>query len=169
MIYNKDVSTFIGGTYYYSKRVPIAQGDVLLVPVDDVKPENMAIEGFLPGALVFALGEKTGHMHAVYTDDTDVAVIEGTEGVFRKQSPANKPKPARRDNLVKFKVLNNRELTINGKSAGIKDNVIFGFNVKEEPVPFTHEEHDTHMLLPGHWVALSQHELHHNEMVPVQD
>jgi hypothetical protein len=56
------------------KRLPVRQGDVLLVPVENI-PMGCSPVSRRGGRLILAEGEKTGHHHAI--SDTDVALVIG--------------------------------------------------------------------------------------------
>lgn len=56
----------------------IRQGDVLLVPVDEM-PEGSTVTSE-DGRLILARGEATGHHHSVA--DRDAALVQAAEGVF---------------------------------------------------------------------------------------
>jgi len=56
------------------KRLPVRQGDVLLVPIKEV-PEGCKPVRRVGGRVILAEGEVTGHHHAI--SDTDVALVIG--------------------------------------------------------------------------------------------
>lgn len=56
------------------KRLPVRQGDVLLVPVEEV-PEGCKPVSRVGGRVILAEGEMTGHHHAI--SDVDVELVIG--------------------------------------------------------------------------------------------
>lgn len=61
-----------------TERLPVRQGDVLLLPVEDATPGTpVAREG---GRLILAHGEATGHHHAIADADVELFTIaDGTD------------------------------------------------------------------------------------------
>jgi hypothetical protein len=57
------------------KRLPVRQGDVLLVPVEEV-PEGCEPVGRVGGRVILAEGEVTGHHHAISEADVDLVIGE---------------------------------------------------------------------------------------------
>ncbi|GAC1365526.1 MAG: hypothetical protein NVSMB32_09130 [Actinomycetota bacterium] len=55
-------------------RLPIRQGDVLLVPVDEIPSATKPVAR-VGGRVILAEGEVTGHHHAI--SDADVALVLG--------------------------------------------------------------------------------------------
>jgi hypothetical protein len=56
------------------KRLPVRQGDVLLVPIEEV-PQGCKPVARVGGRVILAEGEVTGHHHAI--SDADVALVIG--------------------------------------------------------------------------------------------
>lgn len=164
MIYNQDVVKMVGSTLFYQEAAPFAQGDLLLVPVGKVDDSRLQMDSMVPGAIVLALGEATGHAHAIYTDDAETATIES----FVKQSPRDVPR-AKRQLTQRFKVTDtNKPFMFKGTPVKFSDNIICLLRVGDV-APLTHDEHHTHMLVTGDWLVLQQHELRHGEMMPARD
>lgn len=76
-----------------TERLPVRQGDVLLIPVEDATPGTpVAREG---GRLILARGEATGHHHAIADRDVELFTIgdgvdtaEGLDLLLRVRSRA---------------------------------------------------------------------------------
>lgn len=57
-----------------TKRLPVRQGDVLLVPVDAI-PDNAKVKSRDNGRVIIAYGEVTGHAHQIADPDAVGAEI----------------------------------------------------------------------------------------------
>lgn len=69
-------------------RQPLAQGDVLLIPVDAV-PEGATVVPRDHGRVVLAYGEVTGHAHAIVAPEAEATLLttEQNERFLRLVSP----------------------------------------------------------------------------------
>jgi hypothetical protein len=57
------------------KRLPVRQGDVLLVPIEEV-PQGCKPVARVGGRVILAEGEVTGHHHAISDVDVDLVIGE---------------------------------------------------------------------------------------------
>lgn len=57
-----------------SKRLPVRQGDVLLLPVEEI-PSGVKLVSRVAGRVILAEGEVTGHHHAI--SDAEVNLLIG--------------------------------------------------------------------------------------------
>ena len=61
------------------KRVQYRQGDVLLVPIDEMPADLQPVERE-NGRVILAHGEVTGHAHAIVDDRAELFGVPSTEG-----------------------------------------------------------------------------------------
>lgn len=64
-----------------NSRLPIRQGDVLLIPTDEAIPAGARCVKRERGRLVLAHGEATGHAHAIADPDVELYREPGTTGI----------------------------------------------------------------------------------------
>lgn len=110
----------------------IAQGDVLLIPLTDLKVETLAPIKREAGKVVLAHGEVTGHSHAIA--DAGARLFE----------PKGK---------CSFYIEGNQELQLD--TAGLGVSVL---EVTNQPVTLLHEEHGPHEIAPGKYLVIRQRE-----------
>lgn len=63
------------------KRELLRQGDVLLVPIEEV-PEGAKPVPRVGGRLIAAEGEATGHAHAIVDESAELVTAEGAEELY---------------------------------------------------------------------------------------
>lgn len=65
-----------------SKRLPLRQGDVLLIPVEHIPDKATTIKPE-DGRLILALGEATGHHHSIAIIDREAELLTVADEVDR--------------------------------------------------------------------------------------